>query len=211
MSTGAKGLPWTQRGKRPREWFRKSEPRHDAGAELGTDQNGNYGKTSEGRKWFSYDWWHGHHMARASDGSWSTWEGHGKAPAGAKWKSTYTTAPSLKADPAKATQAARFSRQTDYTTHLHRLESEATAATNGYMVTAAGKAKGYTGHSFFKFSTANRPARRYMTPELRAWMQDSDTASDGSRGGGLSSYREWERAKKDEQHLHTTRRAKAKR
>jgi hypothetical protein len=192
-------------------WFRKSVPRQDPGTELGIDQDGQYGKTSKGRKWFSYDWWHGHHMARAADGSWATWDNMGKAPAGAKWGSTYTTAPSLKADPAKATAAARFSRQTEYTTHLHRLESEATTATNGFMVTPAGKAKGYRGSDFFAFSTANRPARRYATDELRAWMQDSDTASTDSKGGGLMSYREWERRKKDDRNNHTTiRRAKAK-
>ena len=209
MSTtpGAKGLPWTQKGKRPREWFRKAEPSHDAGAELGTDQHGQDGRTSKGRKWFSHEWWLGHHHQRAADGSWSTWEGTGKAPHARFAASTLGTR-------AKApTRASRHAdAQKDYTTHLHRLESDATAATNGFMVTPAGKAKGIKGGDFFAFS--NRPARRYMSEELRAWMQDGDTAATGSKGGGLSTFRSWQAYKKDDQTKHSgpwTHRGKKKR
>ena len=194
MSTGAPALPWTHRGKRPREWFRKSEATHDPGTELGTDQLGQDGKTSQGRKWFSYEWWGGHHHQRAADGSYSTWEGTGKvkAPAGGKWASTYK--PKAKA-PTRA--STHFAAQVEYTTHLHRLESQASAATNGFMITPAGKAKGYTGADFFAFSTAHRPAARYMSPELRSWMGHSNAAADDNHGGGLSTFRSWQAAKKD--------------
>ena len=192
MSEGARGLPWThKRGKRPREWFRKSEPRHDAGTELGTDQLGQDGKTSRGRKWFSHEWWTGHHHQRAADGSWSTWDGTGKAPHarfGASTLGQRAKAPTRASNTADTRHA--------YTSYLHALETKATSATNGFMLTPAGKAKGYRGGDFFALNSSDRPPRRYMSEELRAWMKDGDTAATSNTGGNLMTYREWARRAK---------------
>jgi len=201
MSDPAPARPWTSKGKRPREWFRKNEEDEPAGTELGTDQHGQDGKTSKGRRWFSYEWWTGHHHQRASDGSYSTWAGTGKKPEGqgSKWASAYVSEKVSKAK-APTRHSRHLDAQQDYVVHTERLYNAAEAATNGNLVTPAGKAKGYGGKEFFAFSTAHRPSRRYMSDELRAWFGDGDTAASDQRGGGLMTFREWERRKKDDRH-----------
>ena len=67
------------------------------------------------------------------------------------------------------------------------------ATLSGYMVTPAGKAKGYTGGDFFAVDNRYRPGGRWMTDELRAWFGDSDTAQNGRNHGGLLSFTAYRR------------------
>lgn len=180
------GVPWTHAGPRPREWYRKSEPDHPPGTELGTDQHGQDSKTSARRLWFSHEWWIGHHHTRAADGSWADWGNAGKAPR-AKWGTTLT---SKARQPTKA--KARANNVAEYRNYLHTKEQAADAATNGYTTNAAGKAKGYDSGSFFHYNTSRRPGRRYMTDELRAFLSDGDTAAAKSdQGGPILTMAQW--------------------
>lgn len=178
----------TLSGHRARYWFGKhvkSEP----GTELGTDQSDRDGKVSQTRRWFSYEWWTGHHHQRANNGTWSTWEGTGKEATSSTW-AKHTTELGRRKGPTD--RGARKAQTSAYRDYLAQREDAATKATNGYMVTPAGKAKHITGGDFFDPNASRRPTRRYMSSELRSWMGDGDSpAEHGGNGGGLMSFTTW--------------------
>jgi len=160
-------------------WFGKrvtAEP----GTELGPNDAGDYGKVSETGRWFSYDWWFGHHMTREGDGTWKDERGFGKRAGGGTYKGR-TRAPESAAQ-------RRERAQRDYAGYCHERFQAAEKATAGNMVTPAGRAKGYSGADFFAPDSRQRPGRKWMTEELRGWMGDGDAAGGhhGSRGGILS-------------------------
>lgn len=173
-------------GARARYWFGK-RVRSAPGSEAGTDAEGRDGKVSLTHRWFSYEWWLGHHMQRATDGTWSSWSGRGKAPAGAKWAKTSHGARSR-----PNYLARRASNHAAYRDYLAEREEAAVKATNGYMVTKAGKARGYDEGSFFDPNASRRPGRRFMSDELRSWMGDSDSPQEGKGARGVLSFRRWQ-------------------
>jgi len=84
------------------------------------------------------------------------------------------------------------SNRAGYGDYLAEREAAATKATNGYMVSPSGKAKGYDSGSFFHPNSSMRPGRKHMTDELRSWMGDSNSpAEHGGNGGGLLSFASW--------------------
>lgn len=174
-------------GHRARYWFGK-RVKSAPGSELGTDADKRDGKVSQTHRWFSYEWWTGHHHQRANNGTWSTWEGTGKAPAGAKWAKSSTGTRKAPTDP-----GSRKAKTAAYRDYLAERERAATRATNGYMLTKAGKARGYDGGSFFDPNTSRRPSRRYMSDELRSWMGDGDSPAERGNGAGLMTYSTWEK------------------
>jgi hypothetical protein len=63
----------------------------------------------------------------------------------------------------------------DYAAYLHSQYLAACDATHSYMVSAAGKAKGYQSSDFFK--VGRRPsAERWGSDELRAWLGSVNAA-----------------------------------
>ena len=183
-------------GHRARYWFGK-RVKQQPGAELGTDAEKRDGKVSQTHRWFSYEWWTGHHHQRAADGSFSTWDGTGKPATRSQWAKHTTNLGQRKAPADRGGRKAKTAAFRDY---LAEREHTATKATNGYMVTPAGKAKHITGGDFFDPNTSRRPSRRYMSSELRSWMGDGDSpAEHGGNGGGLMSFTTWQRQTRQEQ------------
>lgn len=136
-----------------------------------------------GRRWFSDEWWKGHHKDRDASGQWE--DGQGGRARKAWGQSTYqrTHKPEGYAARVRSNRAA-------YRDYLAEREDAATKATNGYMLTKAGKARGYDGGSFFDPNASRRPGRRYMSDELRSWMGDSDSPAERG-GGGVLSFNRW--------------------
>ena len=182
----------TLSGHRAKYWFGK-HVQQAPGTELGKDARGNDGKVSQTKRWFSYDWWFGHNMTRSSAGTWSSFDNRGNAPAPSKWGK-----PTQLGNARRTTSSAEQLSQDKqgYAAYVAQREDAATSATNGYMVTPAGKAKGYTGGDFFAVDNRYRPGRRWMTDELRAWFGDSDTAQVGKGGGGVLSFTAYTRQTK---------------
>lgn len=184
----------TLSGRRAKYWFGK-RVRQAPGTELGEDARGNFGKVSQTKRWFSYDWWLGHNMTRASNGTWSSFEGRGKPAAGNPWgRSSFKSKAKREAPAALELRVAKE----NYAAYCAEREDTATSATNGYMVNPAGRAKGYSGSDFFAVDNRHRPGRRWMSDELRAWFGDSDTAQHGRGGGGLLSFTAYRRQTKAE-------------
>lgn len=160
-------------------WFGK-RVKATPGTELGPDRRGEYGKVSETGRYFTYDWWFGHHMARDGSGRWDEDEANRRRRAsfGRPYKDR------------KDTAADRKRREAhEYAAYCNERYQAAEKATKGYMVTPAGRARGYDGQDFFDPDARKRPGRRWMTDELRAWFGDGDSAAGdhGSRGGILSA------------------------
>jgi hypothetical protein len=81
----------------------------------------------------------------------------------------------------KATTAA--GARAEYDAYLESQYRAAERATKGYMVTPAGRARGYSGRDFFK--AGRRPSlERWGTEELRAWFGSGSAASTGRKAGG---------------------------
>lgn len=78
-----------------------------------------------------------------------------------------------------------------YNTYVAAQEDAATTATNGYMVSAAGLAKGYNGGDFFNPDGRYRIGKRYMTDELKSWFGDSDSPQE-TTGGGLLTFKQYQ-------------------
>lgn len=171
-------------GKRAEWWFGK-RTKAAPGSEHGTDSQGRYGQVSRTHRWFSYDWWFGHHFDREPDGTWKD-DGGPKRQAG--WETTYKP----RSKPQTAAQR-RQTAQRDYADYLHERYLAAEKATRGNMVTAAGKAKGYGGADFFDADARRRPGARWMSDELRAWFGRGDAAA-GEHGGrgGILSFTRWQ-------------------
>jgi len=88
--------------------------------------------------------------------------------------------------PAYVPRSAPVSRpgvDAEYAAYLHGEYLAACAATNGYMVNAGGKARGFTSTDFFK--VGRRPSvERWGTVELRAWFRSGDAAQSDTAGCG---------------------------
>lgn len=189
----------TLSGRRADLWFGK-RVRSAPGTELGPDNRGNYGQVSQTGRYFTWEWWFGHHMDRDERGEWD------ETDAGRRRREAFGTPKGAKAQRAaragrRESPADRQKRErAEYVAYCHDRFLAAEKATNGNMVTPAGRAKGYSGADFFDPDARRRPGRRYATDELRAWFGYSDTAAGGhgSRGGLLSAtaYREHTRERK---------------
>lgn len=72
-------------------------------------------------------------------------------------------------------RAGRARQEYDYASYLHAHYQAAEEATNGYMVTKAGRARGITGGDFFK--PGRRPSvEKWGSDELKAWFETKDRA-----------------------------------
>ena len=81
------------------------------------------------------------------------------------------------------TPTVRPSVNAEYAAYLHSQYLAACEATNGYMVNAGGKARGYTSTDFFK--VGRRPSvERWGSEELRAWFGSGDAAQSDTHGWG---------------------------
>jgi hypothetical protein len=88
----------------------------------------------------------------------------------------------------KATAGA--GARADYAAYLESQYRAAERATRGYMVTPAGRARGYSGRDFFK--AGRRPSlERWGTEELRAWFGSGSAASTGRRAGRVLTLAEF--------------------
>lgn len=88
----------------------------------------------------------------------------------------------------KATAGA--GARADYAAYLESQYRAAERATRGYMVTPAGRARGYSGRDFFK--AGRRPSlERWGTEELRAWFGSGSAASTGRRAGRVLTLSEF--------------------
>ena len=179
----------TLSGHRAGLWFGK-RVRSEPGTELGPDDRGNFGKVSDTGRYFTWEWWFGHHLDRDSAGRWGD---DAKAATRSSWASEQRAA---RARPTRKESAADRKRreQREYAAYCHERFQAAEKATNGNMVTKAGRAKGYTGADFFDPDARRRPGMTWATDELRAWFGHGSAAAGhkGSRGGLLSAtaYRE---------------------
>lgn len=165
----------TYAGKRAEWWFGK-RTKLAPGTEAGTDAQGRYGKVSQTRRWFSYDWWMGHYHSREWDGTFGGDYKPAARPRGFK-------------SAAERTAAARR----EYAAYCQHEFLAAEAATNGHMVTKAGQARGIDGESFFDPNAARRPSMKWASDELRGWFGHSSAAGGGRRGARrLLSFTAWQ-------------------
>jgi len=83
----------------------------------------------------------------------------------------------------RSAPVTRPSVDAEYAAYLHSEYLAACEATNGYMVNAGGKTRGYTSTDFFK--VGRRPSvERWGSEELRAWFGSGDAASSDTAGWG---------------------------
>ena len=179
-------------GKRAAYWFGK----RDAGrpfSRAGDDAAGRDGRVSMSERWFSDEWWRGHHKERDAGGRWEDNDGARERTWGAPSKLGHARKASGYAERQKDSRAA-------YKDYLVEREHAAAKATKEYMVTAAGRRKGYDQSSFFHPNASARPGRRYMTDELRSWFGDGDSASTdgGNGGGGILTFARWQKLTKQQ-------------
>lgn len=101
------------------------------------------------------------------------------------WNGNYV--PRVKVCPNKRRDSA-----VAYRLYLHERFAAAEEATCGFMVTPAGRSRGYDGESFFHPHASKRPSRKYMTEELRSWFGDADSSVTTTAGGPLiESFTRW--------------------
>lgn len=178
----------TLTGRRAGLWFGK-RVRSEPGTELGPDNAGRYGKVSQTGRYFTYEWWFGHHQQRDGDGTWDETE-QGKASRESWGRSRGRTRDAAAPGQRRPSKAARSRESAHaYEVYLNERYEAADTACRGVMVSKAGRAKGYTGADFFDANASRRPGRRWMSDELRGWFGDGDAAggTKGSRGGILSA------------------------
>jgi hypothetical protein len=168
----------------------------------GDDHEGSVAKTG---RWFSEAWWDGHWLARTRCGEWRgkgesleachRGKGHGgehafSSPALERAKAAAVPDSALYgggAKPHRRKQLETSRLAGDYRAYLEARHSDAEAATNGQLVTAAGRARGVGGGHWF---SGRHRSTRYATEELRDWLRENGatlTASEfraQARGAG---------------------------
>lgn len=110
-------------------------------------------------RWFSWDWWLGHWMQRNKAGEFRDEDAD---PGLVSWHRT------------SRTQAAA-----DYRDYMRARYDQAESATNGVLVSKEGERRGIVGSSFFDPRRPN-PPRRYMSEELRTWLDENGDNLTGS-------------------------------
>lgn len=147
------------------------------------------GKVSERHhRWFSRRWWRGHWFGRTRDGEWRDpddpsdisyrdtghYEGGAYDPRREHLQQLARERKRKREEKrgGRAWRQAERSRQaTEYRDYLRSRHDEADRATRGTLVSKAGEARGVTGASFFDPRRPN-PSRRWMSEELRTWLDD---------------------------------------
>jgi len=93
----------------------------------------------------------------------------------------------------RATGAAGV--KAEYSAYLESQYRAAERATNGYMVTPAGRRAGYSGRDFFR--EGRRPSvEKWGTEELRAWFGSGSAASTGRRAGRVLTLTDFQKEKR---------------
>ena len=148
------------------------------------------GKVSERHhRWFSRRWWRGHWFGRTRDGEWRDEDdpadisyrdtGHyegGEYDPRREYLQQLARRRKEKREERRGSAAWRQkerSRQAaEYRDYLRSRMDAAEEATNGVLVSKAGEARGISGRSFFD-PRRPRVSRRWMSEELRTWLDDN--------------------------------------
>lgn len=171
------------------EWWFGKRTNKPAGTVVGEDGQDREGIISQSGRFFSLDWWYGssrgpgHFMERDGEGKFGD-------EAGRRRRSIWGGQRSGELGRRKVSAADRKRQeQHDYAVYLHERFQAAERATNGNMLTKAGKARGINPRDFFDVDARRRPGMKWASDELKAWMGDGSAAAGtkGARGGILSA------------------------
>lgn len=166
------------------EWWFGKRTKLKPGTEAGVDAKGRHGKVSETQRWFSYDWWFGHHFGR-------------------QWDGTFADEGDVRSRPRSFRTAAQRRQESrrDYAGYLDERFNAAERATNGNMLTKAGKARRIDPRSFFDENASRRPSMKWASDELRAWFGHGSAAAGrtGARNGGVLTFRQWQEQSRDDE------------
>jgi hypothetical protein len=129
------------------------------------------GKVSKRRfRWFSYDWWFGHHMERNRAGE---WKDEGASDSLVSYHRT-----------------TREQAAGTYRDYLRARRDQADDATNGVLLSREGQRRGVDPRRFFD-PRRRPPARKYASEELRTWLDE--------HGDNLTSSEWWEQTQEREE------------
>jgi hypothetical protein len=148
--------------------------RDRAGDDYGSPQRGS---VAESGRWWSLKWWTGHHWTRNKCGEFSG--SHGDSctlPKGHTGQHRWKKAPAGLLEgrqpqgPAGARRSTERSRVAgEYKAYLESRHNAADDATNGKMLSQAGKARGLNPRDLW-FS-GRRGSTRYASEEMRDWLR----------------------------------------